>query len=116
WTTGGTSYGFGSDGAHLPQPGWFGPVSVEAQEQDPGSTLSLYRDALAARRKLQGAERLTWVENTSSLLHFSRPGGWHCVTNYGAGPVDLPHGEILLASGPLEGGRLPRDTTAWVAC
>ena len=41
------SYGFGSAKAHLPQPEWFGGVSVEAQSDDPGSTLNLYRDALA---------------------------------------------------------------------
>ena len=46
WTTGGPSFGFGSGAAHLPQPAWFGPVSVQAQERDPASTLMLYRDAL----------------------------------------------------------------------
>ena len=28
WTADGGSFGFGPDGAHLPQPAWFGPVSV----------------------------------------------------------------------------------------
>ena len=37
-------------GAHLPQPSWFADASVQAEEGDPASTLSLYRRALALRR------------------------------------------------------------------
>ena len=38
------------------------------------------------------------------------------VTNFGAEPAELPAGDILLASGPLtDDGRLPQDTTAWIA-
>jgi alpha-glucosidase len=38
-----------------------------------------------------------------------------CVANLSAAPVPLPpHAGILLASGPLEGGLLPPDTTAWL--
>jgi alpha-glucosidase len=38
-----------------------------------------------------------------------------CVANLSAGPVGLPpHAAVLLASGPLEGGLLPPDTTAWL--
>ncbi len=43
WTADGPSFGFGTDPAHLPQPAWFGPLSVEAQEHDSTSTLVLYR-------------------------------------------------------------------------
>lgn len=48
------------------------------------------------------------------MLHFTRPGGWHVVTNFGTTPVDLPEGEVLLASAPLAGGCLPGETTAWI--
>src|SRR5690242_17623258 len=58
WTAEGTSFGFGPGAAHLPQPAWFGPLSVEAQERDPASPLSLYRDALRWRRELQAAENM----------------------------------------------------------
>ena len=38
------------------------------------------------------------------------------VTNFGAEPAELPAGDILLVSGPLtDDGRLPQDTTAWIA-
>jgi alpha-glucosidase len=115
WTTTGSSFGFGSDGAHLPQPAWFAESSVEAQERDPGSTLHLYRRALATRRDLRAAEELSWVDDgPATVLHLRRPGGWHAVTNAGAEPAPLPAGRVVVASGPLEGATLPPDTTAWV--
>ena len=45
-----------------------------------------------------------------------RPGGTvRCVANLSAGPVALPaDAAVLLASGPLDGGLLPPDTTAWL--
>lgn len=114
WTRSGSSFGFGSNGAHLPQPAWFSGVSVEAQEGDPASTLSLYRAALDLRRRLQSAETLTWVEGRESILHFIRPGGWHSITNLGTEPIELPPGEVVVASAPLSEGGLPADTTAWI--
>jgi alpha-glucosidase len=38
-----------------------------------------------------------------------------CVANLSADPVALPqHASVLLASGPLDGGLLPPDTTVWL--
>jgi alpha-glucosidase len=37
-----------------------------------------------------------------------------CVANLSGQPVALPPGMVLLASGPLDGGLLPPDTTAWL--
>ena len=118
WTVDGSSFGFGADGAHLPQPRWFAEVAVEAQERDPDSTLNLYRAALGLRRELQGAEELTWHVDSGDVVHFERPGGWHSVTNFGAEPIALPEGTVVLASAPLgetaDGLELPTDATAWV--
>jgi alpha-glucosidase len=101
--------------AHLPQPGWFGSLSVEAQESDPQSTLLFYRRALSLRRKLRAAEDLEWIQNDSRHVpHFRRPGGWQSVTNFGSEPVALPDGTVIVASAPLDGDRLPADVTAWV--
>jgi alpha-glucosidase len=36
------------------------------------------------------------------------------VVAMGSAPVPLPPGEVLLASDPLVGGRLPADAAAWV--
>ena len=115
WDAGGPSYGFGSERGHLPQPEWFGPVSVRSQDGVAGSTLELYRDALRLRRELAGPETLEWVDDESvSVLHFERPGGWHCVVNLGPDPVALPAGDVLVTSDDLDAGRLPPDTAAWV--
>jgi len=114
WTVGGLSFGFGSGGSHLLQPKWFGTYSVEAQEGDSDSTLSLYRKALAVRRGLQSSEDLEWVDGVDWSLHFQRPGGWQSITNFGAAPIELPDGAVVLSSAPLEGDKLPADTTAWL--
>jgi alpha-glucosidase len=115
WTTDGPSFGFSTGAAHLPQPAWFGPLSVEAQEHDSASTLALYRQALSWRRQLQAAESLEWMPGTNEqVLHFRRPGGWRSVTNFGPGAVPLPNGTVVVASFPLQQGLLPADTTAWL--
>ena len=115
WAPEGTSFGFGAGGAHLPQPAWFSRYAVAAQDGVEGSTLELYRKALKLRRELQTSEELQWQESGSAdVLRFSRPGGWQTVTNFGDAPVDLPAGEVLVSSGPLEGGQLPANTTVWL--
>jgi alpha-glucosidase len=114
WTREGTSFGFGDGGAHLPQPASFGELSVEAQDGTPGSTLELYRAALALRHELQTDETLDWVPAPADVLRFARPNGWQVVTNFGTDPVPLPEGELLLTSEPLDGTLLPGSTTAWV--
>jgi alpha-glucosidase len=115
WSVEGTSFGFGDGGAHLPQPDWFSSYAVEAQDGTRGSTLELYRTALKLRRELQTAEELEWIETGNpDVLHFSRPGGWRAVTNFGDTAVDLPAGTVLVSSAPLEDGKLPANTTAWL--
>ncbi|WP_329274305.1 glycoside hydrolase family 13 protein [Streptomyces sp. NBC_01451] len=116
WTTTGPSYGFGAGGAWLPQPPAFASYAVEAQDGVEGSTLELYRAALALRRRLLDGEDLTWAaESAPGVLDLTRTDGWRCVTNLSATPVELPPGEVLLSSAPLEGdGRLGPDTTAWL--
>ncbi|RSM81349.1 alpha-amylase, partial [Streptomyces sp. WAC 01325] len=116
WTTTGPSYGFGAGGSWLPQPSGFAAYAVEAQDGVEGSTLELYRRALRLRRKLLEGEDLTWAPDAPpGVLHFARSAGWRCVANLSGTPVQLPPGEVLLASGPLEGGLLGADTTVWLA-
>ncbi|PWJ67046.1 alpha-glucosidase [Rathayibacter iranicus] len=114
WTSTGSSFGFGPGGAHLPQPAWFAGFSVESQERAEDSTLALYRRALALRRELQTDEHLQWCSEEADVVDFSRPNGWRSVTNLGAEPVELPEGELLLASVPIQGRLLPADATAWL--
>ncbi|MFF3272675.1 glycoside hydrolase family 13 protein [Streptomyces chrestomyceticus] len=118
WRRDGSSYGFGSGGSWLPQPPYWGELSVEAQEGDPATPLELYRAALRLRRELLADETLEWVGGPAvvaeGLLHFRRSGGWHCLTNLSGTPQPLPDGTLLLSSAPVTGDRLPPWTTAWV--
>jgi alpha-glucosidase len=114
WTKSGTSFGFGSGGAHLPQPKWFGEYSVEVEEKDAQSPLATYRQALALRKKLITDEKIKWHKTKStSVLHFSRPNGWHCITNFRGFPYKMPKGKILISSHPLQDGKIPAGTTVW---
>ncbi|WP_166997037.1 glycoside hydrolase family 13 protein [Paramicrobacterium fandaimingii] len=115
WTVDGPSFGFGPARAHLPQPEWFSALSVEAEDDDPASTLTLYRTALTLRNQLQTTEALDWLgSDARSVLHFRRPNGWEVVTNFGTEPIAMPAGEVLVSSGPLSEGTLPGETTVWL--
>ncbi|MCP3425908.1 glycoside hydrolase family 13 protein [Rothia sp. AR01] len=118
WSAEGESLGFGG-AAHIPQPEWFAESSVEREESDPASTLSLYRTALALRSELQTEERLEWVETgAAQVLAFRRPNGWACVTNFGREPYALPEslrGEVLVASAAREADDVvPGEATLWL--
>ncbi|HET9647927.1 MAG TPA: glycoside hydrolase family 13 protein [Microlunatus sp.] len=115
WEAAGHSYGFGDGTAHLPQPAGFSRTAVSAQSGREDSTLELYRSALRLRRQLQTDEVMDWVSTgEDGVLHFVRPGGWHCVTNFGSTPVTLPDGVVRVVSGALVDGKLPTDTTVWL--
>ncbi|GAB3709220.1 glycoside hydrolase family 13 protein [Nocardiopsis nanhaiensis] len=115
WTREGPSFGFGSNGAWLPQPSWWGEYSVEAQEGDPDSTLWLYRNALRVRGRFAADETLVWNDhlNRGPVLAFYRADVL-VVVNTGRDPVPLPRGEVLLASTEVDGMALPGDTTVWL--
>ncbi|GAB2849166.1 glycoside hydrolase family 13 protein [Microbacterium insulae] len=116
WQSDGASFGFGADGAHLPQPAWFARYAVEAEEADPDSTLHLYRRALRLRAELQSDEALEWIETgRPDVLRFARPNGWHIVTNFGDEPFALGGGDVVLASGPSAAGEVAGETTVWLA-
>ncbi|TXJ84234.1 DUF3459 domain-containing protein [Streptomyces lavendulae] len=120
WTRTGSSYGFGDGGSWLPQPASWGELSVEAQTGAAGSTLELYRAALAARRAqpdLGAGDTLEWLRAPEGVLAFRR-GEFVCVANTTGESVTTPaYGRVLLASGEVAetGGeaKVPADTTVW---
>ncbi|MEV7749170.1 glycoside hydrolase family 13 protein [Streptomyces griseofuscus] len=120
WTRTGSSYGFGDGGSWLPQPASWGELSVEAQTGTAGSTLELYRAALAARRAqpdLGAGDTLEWLRAPEGVLAFRR-GEFVCVANTTGESVTTPaYGRVLLASGEVAetGGeaKVPADTTVW---
>ncbi|WP_281887177.1 glycoside hydrolase family 13 protein [Agromyces rhizosphaerae] len=120
WAGTASPFGFSpdeaSEGPWLPQPADWAARTVEAQEADPGSMLRLYREALRLRRAEPGLGdgRLRWLEPAPGVLAFARHDVVN-VTNLSDAPVELPaHDEVLLASAPLAGDRLPPDSTAWL--
>ncbi|MFL6025357.1 MAG: alpha-amylase family glycosyl hydrolase [Friedmanniella sp.] len=115
WSHEGPSFGFGSGAAWLPQPAGFSRTAVSQQRGRAGSTLEMYAQALRLRRRLQAAEELEWVAADGDVLHFARPGGWHCVMNFGDAPAPLPAGQVVLTSGtaPVV-DELPGETTVWI--
>ncbi|WP_194410831.1 glycoside hydrolase family 13 protein [Microbacterium cremeum] len=116
WHAHGRSFGFGEDGAHLPQPAWFARHAVDVQEADPSSSLNLYRKALRLRHMLQTAEGLEWLPTgRDDVLRFTRPNGWQVVTNFGAAPYALDDGDVVLASGKTPAGSVAPETTVWIA-
>jgi alpha-glucosidase len=115
WEASGSSFGFGTGSAHLPQPAWFSDFAVAAEDGVPGSTLELYRAAINLRKTLQSEEDLAWVKaKDNKVVHFVRPNGWHCITNFGKKPIKLPKGAVRLSSQPVVDGKLPGNSTAWI--
>ncbi|MDF1489370.1 glycoside hydrolase family 13 protein [Tessaracoccus caeni] len=120
WTREGVAFGFGDAAPHLPQPEWMGQFSVEAEDEDPGSTLNLYRRALKLRRQWECEERLEWVETgRDDVLRFRRPNGWEIVTNFGG--VDVPLADLGLTSDDVAlssvalSDVLAAESTIWIA-
>ena len=116
WTQGGPSFGFGDAGAHLPQPQWFGEISVEAEEGNSESPLNIFRKALELRKNLIAPEELQWLESgDDQVLHFARPNGWNCITNFGERNYPLPSNlRRIHSSQPFSGTDLPPATTVWL--
>ena len=116
WVANHKWFGFGEGGAHLPQPEWYKNYAVDVEDTDEHSTLNLYRKALKLRKGLETAEELTWIKHwfSKTVLHFKRPNGWHCITNFGSKAIKLPKGRVLLSTLPLVDGKLPANATAWV--
>jgi len=135
WSGSAPPFGFSPPGASappwLPQPAAWSDLTVERQAADPGSTLGLYRRALALRREhpaLGGADgdgegegdgegdggggeadaagdgegEFSWLPAPAGALAFAREPGFACIVNLSADGVTLPSdATLLIASGPL---------------
>lgn len=115
WTTTGASFGFGSDGSWLPQPSDWGAQSVEAQDGVAGSVLELYRSALALRAaSWVDSGDLNWLELDPHAIAFER-NGYVCITNFGDSDIQLPDGDLLLASDDSASvAMIAANTTVWI--
>lgn len=113
-------YGFSATpGTWLPMPnGWAG-YAVEAQLENPDSTLSLCRQAVQLRREHHGftGSEVEWYGAPPGCFAFRRKGSeLVCALNTSDVPVPVPPGQALLSSGPLplSGDALPPDTAVWL--
>jgi alpha-glucosidase len=103
----------------LPVPATWSALSVEAQREDDTSTLALYRTALRARRESNALREGTfrWFASPEGALVFAREaqdGAIVCAVNVSAKALQVPIGEILLASEPGPVDPLPPGAAAWV--
>ncbi|MFJ8826038.1 glycoside hydrolase family 13 protein [Streptomyces sp. NPDC102467] len=121
WSGEHAPYGFSTaapGGTWLPQPDGWAALTVAAQQRDPASTLALYRKALRLRRAHPAPDPTAppaWLSAPDDPVLAFRRGELVCVVNLGAEsvPLGLP-GRPALASGPLDGDRLPPDTALWL--
>ena len=110
-------YAFGSAGTQpwIPQPLDWADLTVEAEDKTEGSTLRFYREALAARREhtVDAGDSVEVLDPGTDVLGFQR-GHLTVVLNAGVDAVELPRGEVVVASGELDGRLLPPDTAVWI--
>ncbi|CAN5358181.1 glycoside hydrolase family 13 protein [soil metagenome] len=116
WEADRPAYGFNTTGnSWLPQPTDWAPYARDSQAGIPGSTLELYRSALALRREHDlGTGAVQWLEGYGPEVIAFRNGAVTVIANLGEVAVELPVGEVLLASETITGGALPSDTTVWL--
>jgi len=115
WEADAPAFGFNETGlSWLPQPADWAAYSRDTEEGDPLSTLSLYKELLAARREHGfGAGSLVWEDAGKDAVAFRR-GDVHVLANLGTKPLALPAGaSVVLKSQPFEGASVPVDTTVW---
>jgi alpha-glucosidase len=116
WEPASPAFGFSPAGrSWLPQPADWGRFARAVQEDDPASTLSMYRAVLEARRAFElGSGTLEWLDDLADGVLAFRNGNVTVVANLGDQAIDLPDGRVLVSSEPLAGRTLPVDTTAWL--
>ncbi|RZT60780.1 alpha-glucosidase [Microcella alkaliphila] len=115
WEADAPAFGFNATGeSWLPQPTEWSAIARDAQEGDPSSTLELYRRALALRAELRlGEGSVSWIDLGDDAVAF-RTGDVVVIANLSEGAIELPAGEVLLTSGPLDCRAVPTDTTVWL--
>ena len=115
---GGKNFGFGpSDASWLPAPEIYGSYARDTQEGTAGSTLELYKHALAARKSWNlGNGSFEWAPGLVSPTTLAyKNGDILVVHNFGEDAVALPEGEVILQSwaGACTDA-LPANQTVWL--
>jgi alpha-glucosidase len=116
WEAAAPAYGFSPSGASwLPQPAEWAALARDAEEAEQNSTLRMYRDAIAFRRRFGLASgAIEWLDQFGEDAIALRNGAVTIITNAGAAPLALPAGTVLHASEPLTTSELPPNATVWL--
>ena len=121
WSGSEAPYGWSSTSdTWLPMPHDWADWTVEAEQDDPSSFLTLYRTLLAERRvnPALGAGTMTWNESSDDVLDFSREPGFRCVVNFGDDPVTVDPDKIIVTSTSLKIhhglASVGRDQAVWL--
>nr|MBA3267328.1 DUF3459 domain-containing protein [Acidimicrobiia bacterium] len=118
WSDDAPPFGFGRDKAWLPQPPAWADLTVERQESDAASMLTLYRDALRLRKRVNQSAPLEWIDAADDVLAFRRGPDFACAINLADEPAEVPTAvagdDVVLASGPIEQRGLPGATAVWL--
>jgi alpha-glucosidase len=112
-------FGFTTGTPWLPIPERWSALTVDAQARAGGSVLALYTRALQLRHTNEALRTggFEWRESEPGSLVFERTADGEtivCAVNVNADVVELPPGELLLASEPGIDGTLPTNTAAWL--
>ncbi|HEU4808496.1 MAG TPA: alpha-amylase family glycosyl hydrolase, partial [Homoserinimonas sp.] len=117
WEAESPAFGFSPTGkSWLPQPVDWATYARDAQQGVAGSTLELYRLALALREEYQlGLGSLEWQDGYADGVIAYRNGDVLVIANTGPTPVTLPSGhDVLLASDAVPSSQLGADVTVWL--
>ena len=121
WSGTAPPFGFSADGVTpwLPQPESWAVLTVQAQDGQEDSTLSVYRKALKLRHEIPAlaTDAFAWRPSAPGVLDFQRGPVFRCVVNISGEPVELDcddAADVVLASTDLDGGFLPVDAAVWL--
>ena len=116
WEAGAPAYGFSASGeSWLPQPSDWAGYARDSQNGEAGSTLELYRSAIALRAEHKlGFGEMQWLPGYPKSIVAFQNKNVMVIANTGTKIVPLPRGTVLLSSEPVS-AELPGDTTVWLS-
>ena len=119
WSGGPPAFGFTTGVPWLPMPDEWRDQTVEAQRGKEGSSLELYRLALALRSASDALRNgsFVWRDSPPGTLVFERTAGAEtvvCAVNIDGDPLPMTDGELLVSSEPAADRLLPAGSAAWV--
>ncbi len=117
WEKDAPAFGYSPSGkAWLPQPAVFGDLAADQQEGVEGSTLEMYRSALKLRRELELGKGLdlTISDSIGEGILSLTSGPVTVLVNTTDSDVELPEGDVILASTPEARSVLAANSTVWM--